>query len=140
MARSEESEELFDPSAVPDAGVRIGGSASCEHPGYRRVGSDGGTNIYFTCTGCSQTIIKFGSANQAGDAADRIEDPDLYPDAAEPTHDPLKKGLSLESTESTQRDGSEAQSTTAADRLSRLQHRIEQFAGRLRELFYPERK
>lgn len=97
------SGEHYDAEDIPSDGVGIGGNDSCDHETYRRVGSDGGGNIYFNCTGCSRVVLKYDSTATGGGmrkVADEDDDSELYPESSaksKPQHDPLVKGLSLDS-------------------------------------------
>jgi hypothetical protein len=87
----------FSREEIPTDGVSIGGDDDCAHTTYRRFGSDGGGNIYFRCTNCSNVILNYDSTTQRGRA-----EADLTPDSSGPKHDPLMKGLSFDSDDSEQ--------------------------------------
>jgi len=77
--------------------VQIGGEDNCEHESLRRVGSDGGYNIYFECQDCSAGVVKYSETDE-GAAGDVEEDlPQETPTNDGPTH-PLIKGLTPDST------------------------------------------
>lgn len=80
--------------------VQIGGDEDCEHESLRRVGSDGGYNIYFECTDCSAVTVKFSeTADEGGDRHNELAEEDLPedpPTGNKQTH-PLIKGLTPDS-------------------------------------------
>jgi hypothetical protein len=82
----------FSREDIPSEGVSIGGDEDCDHETYRRFGSDGGGNIYFRCTNCSNVILNYDSTDRGG-----REPTERSSDSSETTHDPLVKGLSLDS-------------------------------------------
>ena len=93
----------FPAEDLPADGVEIGGDGDCEHAYYERIGSDGGTNIYFRCLECSKVVLKYGQAAGGGPGG---RDGTAFPsegrsDSGTKTdHDPLVKGLSFDSEDS----------------------------------------
>jgi len=85
-----------EPEGDADSGdrVRIGGDPDCNHE-LRRVGSDGGYNIYFECTNCEAGVVKF---SEIDDATEDYEEalPRDPPSSGGPSH-PLIEGLTLSS-------------------------------------------
>jgi subtilisin family serine protease len=97
--RSGDGYDFVGDDGDPDNKVRIGGDDDCDHETYRRFGSDGGGNIYFRCTNCSNVILNYDSTG--GDSTSERTAPELTPDTDDgPKHDPLMKGLSLGSDDS----------------------------------------
>lgn len=84
--------EEFSRDEIPSEGVSIGGDGDCDHETYRRFGSDGGGNIYFRCTNCSNVILNYDSTDRGG-----REPAGHTSDSSGPEHDPLMKGLSFDS-------------------------------------------
>lgn len=83
----------------PDNKVRIGGDDDCDHESLRRVGSDGGYNIYFECTDCEAGIVKFSETNDSeADRQSEVDEelPQEPPSGNDRTH-PLIDGLTPDS-------------------------------------------
>ena len=90
----------FPAEELPSDGVEIGGDDGCEHSYYERIGSDGGTNIYFRCLECSKVVLKYGQAAQreAGERNGADSAADLLTDSgSNADHNSLMKGLSFDS-------------------------------------------
>ena len=89
-----------DPEGGPDEEggkrVQIGGADDCAHDSLRRVGSDGGYNIYFECQDCSAGIVKYSETDEgaAGDVEENL--PQETPTNDRRTH-PLIEGLTPDS-------------------------------------------
>lgn len=83
----------FSREEIPSDGVSIGGDDDCEHATYRRFGSDGGGNIYFRCTNCSNVILNYDTTETNSGQAPKLS---TGSDSG-PTHDPLVKGLTIDS-------------------------------------------
>ena len=91
----------FSREEIPSDGVSIGGDDDCEHATYRRFGSDGGGNIYFECTNCSNVILNYDTTDADGASTRDRSVSGLTPNSgSDPEHDPLMKGLSFDSGDS----------------------------------------
>lgn len=88
-------DEPGEPDDESSQRVLIGGSDDCDHESLRRVGSDGDYNIYFECSDCDGSIVKFSETDaSAGQRHNELSEMDLpeEPPTEKRTH-PLIKGL-----------------------------------------------
>lgn len=120
---------------LPSDGVAIGGDERCEHATYRRIGSDGGSNIYFNCTDCSKVVLKYSAVEETGrsspgsDTGPSAHERDTSADSIfSSRHDPLVQGLSLGPDDSkdghSNRDG-RRQRTDGAGFFERVRERLD---------------
>lgn len=115
---------------LPSEGVAIGGDPDCEHPTYQRVGSDGGSNIYFNCTECSKVVLKYSAVEDRGGVkpGNGSDSGEYSPGrSSNSRHDPLVKGLSFDAEN---RNGHSQRQNGAAETAGF----IERFRSRIREL------
>ena len=139
-------EQRISRDQLPADGVRIGGDDDCEHATYVRIGSDGGANIYFNCTECSQVVLKYSAVaeEQTVESGSEPIDSDLYPETkSKPSHDPLVKGLSFNfgnSKEGSTKDGHSRKPKRDGSGTSEGTGVFEQFKSAIERLLRREKR
>ena len=131
----------FPAEELPSDGVEIGGDDDCEHAYYERIGSDGGTNIYFRCVECSKVVLKYGQAARSEPGGQNGTDStsDLLPGSdSNVDHDPLVKGLSLDKGSSRRPDSPRRENSDSTE--SGRPGVLDRLESALRGLFGSEKK